>query len=721
MPPINPSRLPALFNEGRQAEAKGNATLAKQRYESVLAVNPNLAEVQFQLGHLLLKTGQAAQAAQHLDRAADLRPSEKAIWQVYARAVQSIADPDRTARFLKKAKAARLDRKLLISMQETLRPKGGKSRISLGSVPPADVERAVALLQSGKLAEAGQLVGRLFKDHPNVAVLADMLGHILSEIGDAREAETHFRRAIELAPNYPETRANFGQFLLRHGRLEEAVTILRSALDLLPEMPGALQNLGIALRRLNRYKAATSALRRALELDPGLVLARMELAESLLSDDAPAEAETVVQPLLTENSPNAASIELNARILAALKQDDAALAEFDQAATVAPGMVKPIFSKALFLQSLGRFEDAEDLLRQVMELDPKNGESYQALMISRKCKPDDPLIERMAELFDDPEVTAQNRMYFGFALAKAMEDTGRYDRVFTYLRPANDYVRDTQPYDRDARRGTMQDYMSMFADLDFSTVSVPDATSFAPIFVTGLPRSGTTLVEQIVASHSRVAGGGELGIAHRELAQAIGGPKDRAKGFQLSGAELSAIGHQIASEMRAVAPEAEIVTDKGVQSYLLIGPIKLALPASRMVIVNRDPRDGALSMYKNHFKPGRHLYTYSLSDLAAYYRDFRRIVDFWREKTPDWIYEIQYEDLIANPEEETRKLIAACGLDWEDACLSFYENKRRVDTLSVHQVRQPLYSSSMQAWRRYEDDLTELLEGLGGEYAPGAS
>lgn len=180
------------------------------------------------------------------------------------------------------------------------------------------------------------------------------------------------------------------------------------------------------------------------------------------------------------------------------------------------------------------------------------------------------------------------------------------------------------------------------------------------------------------------------------------------------------LGDGFEAYMRTLYPDADRITDKSIQSFAYIGLMKLAMPEARFVVVRRDPRDNLLSIYKNVFPEGTHLYAYGVEDLAEYYRQFLRLVEFWREVVPDWFYEVHYEDLVANPAEEARKLIEACNLDWEEACLDFHKTERRVKTLSVYQVRQPMYKTSTRAWERYGDDIRPLLDALGPEYADAA-
>jgi hypothetical protein len=250
--------------------------------------------------------------------------------------------------------------------------------------------------------------------------------------------------------------------------------------------------------------------------------------------------------------------------------------------------------------------------------------------------------------------------------------------------------------------------------MDWQGAQVSGATDAAPIFVTGMPRSGTTLVEQIIASHSRVTGAGELAdstvSALRLLPPVAGG------GFRSATAippgEIARLGQDYAAMMRARFPQTPQITDKSIQTYLTLGLVKLAMPQARIIVVRRDPRDTLLSIYKNLFPEGTHLYAYDQVDLARHYATFVRMIDFWRETVPGWFYEVQYEALVEEPEAQSRALIAACGLDWEEACLNFHANDRKVETLSVFQVRQPISKGSVRAWERYGDRLAPMIGQL---------
>ncbi len=712
MPPVNPARLPQMLREAQALARSGRGAEARARLEAILAAAPAMAEARFLLAQLLLQGGEAAQALAQVQQAAATRPEQPAIWQLAGKAAAALNDPEASARLLQQAKRARIDRALLLNLQSLLRPQPRRSQADLGGAPPAEVQRAIALLQQNKAAEAAALAGRLHKAHPKVALIADIHASALGRLGRSEEAERAHRLAVRLDPSYAEARANLGRFLLDRNRLPEAVEALSAALELLPDLPAALIAMGQAQARMGHAAAAETALRRALTLVPEAVPARLDLAEVLLTANRPAEVAEVLAPLAGKSLPNQADRVLAARALAAEGKTREAEETFAAAVAAAPESAHPLAAQGAFLQELGRFDEAQTALRRAIALRPNDGHLYSTLYTGTRARPDDPLIPAMQAAFDDPATAPENRMQFGYALAKAMEDTGARDRVFTYLRPANDLMKARHPYDIARRERQVADYLAMFEGADWNR-AIPDATDAAPIYVTGLPRSGTTLVEQILASHPEVTGGGELGHGFARLHLALSPALGKARGrLPLDDAALAGLGRQVAEDMARAVPGAARPTDKGITSYMLLGPIRLALPKAKLVAVHRDPRDTLLSMYRNRFAPGRHLYTYDLQQLARYYHGFRKLTDFWRGALGGAVHEIRYEDLLADPEARVRDLLAACGLDWAPECLSFHTNTRRVETLSVHQVRQPLYSSSLGAWRRHEEDLAGMIDLL---------
>ncbi len=468
-----------------------------------------------------------------------------------------------------------------------------------------------------------------------------------------------------------------------------------------------------ALLKQGRVAEARKALRDLVARLPGLAEAWVGLAHIARAerDRAGALAAFERASRLRPNDPNL--LTACAEELSELGQTGRALAIYDRLIAAHPRTVKPRADKAHLLQLVGDFAAAEREFRAALALSPNDGELYRVFLGSKKLKADDPLIAQMERAWAKADLPLRSRVHLGFALAKAMEDSGQYDRVFTYLRPANEGMRKLHPYDIATREKEVEDLIALFRAHDFSSLVPAGHGSFNPIFVTGMPRSGTTLVEQIVSSHPAVTGGGEMAIfgrvAMKQLTNPAGGYVPVAS---VSKAAWQAVGADYERGVRAILGEGAYITDKSIQTYMLLGPMRLALPTARAIVVRRDPRDTLFSIYKNVFAEAKHLYAYDLKDLARYYRTFERMVDFWREAMPQGFAEVTYEDVVADPEPQSRALVAAAGLEWDPACLDFTQNSRAVKTLSAHQVRQPLYASSVGAWKRYEADLAEMLDEL---------
>lgn len=722
MLPINPSQIPAIYAEALRLQNAGKTGEALQRYSVILGVRPDVPEVHFQLGRIFLTGARPAKAAEHLRIAAGLKPAESAIWSLYGEAVLADADDASARTFLTDAGGGKAPAGLIAKVREKLNPKKSRSTASIGKAPKEDLDRLATFLNAGRFSEAEALGAELCRRHPRVAILFDMLAAAQVQLGNTEAAEASFRKAIALDPNYAEARNNFGRFLMMAGRDDEAEREIRAATRLMPGLVLAHQNLAALLLHKQDNDEAIKSARKAISLNPRSVDTHRILGTLLVRKKDDAGAEEAFETVLRLGGGDA---EIHSALgLAQMAQgkDDLAMQHFNRAIELAPEASLTHCRKGLLLQRNGDFAGAEVCLRHALKLDPRNGEYYRYLLTSKKLKADDPLIEQMQTIFDDPETSDTDRRHLGFALSKVMEDTKQHDRVFAYLKTANALIRKEFPYDIGLRRKEIDGIKALYGNVDFDAQAIPGCTDYAPIFVTGMPRSGTTLVEQIIASHSRVTGGGEIGYAAREAYRISVNEKTNQflSWSQITPSDIAALGQRYAAHMQEQFPDAIQMSDKSIQTYSFMGLIKLAVPKSKMIVVRRDPRDNLLSIFKNVFLEGTHLYAYNLRDLGLYYRMFEELIEFWRERIPGWFYEIQYEDLVANPEVEARKLIEACGLEWEDQCLSFYENKRRVDTLSVFQVRQPIYSSSTKAWERYADELGEMFEALGMAGSNGA-
>lgn len=711
---LDPKQLQALYAEAMKLQAEGRHPAALDRYGRIIAANPRIAEAHFQIGRIHTAAGQSPRALPHLAAAAALKPAEPAIWQAWADAVALAADEAAETALLQAVKQAQLAPRLRIALQDRFAPHRPRP---VPGIPPAlrpVLDRIARLGSAGKLAEAERLATAEAARHPQSAGLANALGIAQLRIGRHAAALASFQRAASLERGYADALNNMGQLLLELNRAEEAVAPLRAAVMAAPNWPVALTNLADALNRTRQERAALAYARKAARLAPKAAPTLIVLANTHTRLGDHAAAAEVLRDAVAAAPTRPDALVLLAQALSRLGQDQDALALYDRALDLAPRLSTALSGKAQLLQTLGDFEAAEIWFRRCFQADPSNGENYRLFIASHKTRADDPLLAQMIARFDDPATRDTDRMNLGFAIAKALEDLKDYGRVFPYLNTANALMRKQWPYDIHQRLDEIRDFKAALEGFDFHAARIEGASDYAPIFVTGMPRSGTTLVEQIISSHSAVSGAGEVGIAAGLALAALRGPDG---GLRRAGdvpdAVFAALGHNYADAMRARFPDAPHVTDKSILTYQYMGLIRLALPKARFVVVRRDPRDTLLSIYKNKFAEGTHLYGYSLRDLGLYYRSFIDMVEFWRARVPDWFHVVEYEDLVANPEAESRRLIDACGLAWEDQCLDFHKNTRKVETLSVFQVRQPISKGSVKAWQRYEAEIGEMVEALG--------
>ncbi|SIS55488.1 Sulfotransferase family protein [Roseivivax lentus] len=397
---------------------------------------------------------------------------------------------------------------------------------------------------------------------------------------------------------------------------------------------------------------------------------------------------------------------------AAAGDADAALAAHDGRIRAAPSKIGPRADKALYLQRIGRFDEAEAIFRHLLRRHPREGSLYRMFFAGQKIGADDPLLHALRKTLNNPKTTDEARAQAYFAMAKALFDQDRGAEAFAALHKANGLQRRMAPYDDAARRAEQLAIRAAQEGADLAPVGDPEAPH--PVFVTGMPRSGTTLAEQIIAAHSEATAGGELAHALKLVWS------DFVKNGQM--APLRAIPEaQIAEFARAyralarrdTGARAGVFTDKSIQNHLIYGYLSRALPGARFIVIHRDPRDIALSIYRNHFTTGSHRYGNDLRDIASAIKDFRASITYWKGRLGDRLVEVRYEDLVHSPEPEARRLIAAAGLEWEEACLSFHKSKAAVKTLSIAQVRQPIHAGRAAAWTKFETELAPFIAAWG--------
>jgi tetratricopeptide (TPR) repeat protein len=488
-------------------------------------------------------------------------------------------------------------------------------------------------------------------------------------------------------------------------RWADAIPLLREIVRFDPKNALAHRNLGLACQAGARTAEAVASLQRAVELQPSLESALIHLAAALLQQGRTTEALVVLRKLSRRAEDPLARRLYSARALAMEGKPDEAEKEFRRLIALAPQMAEPRAFLGELLSIRGMFEEAAEHLTLAIEEIPA---AFKKLsVVKRFTQIDRPLLDRMRSLAEGPGLNAMARASVQFGLGKAFDDLGDYAEAMRQYEAAN-RLRGTERPDRAALvakyNSIIEGYTGEALGGARQLLARPACPGDdLPVLIIGMPRSGTTLVEQILSSHPAVAAGGELPFwAQRERDWQTSGIGSLEEG------KLSRVAEDYRAELRRVGPKALRVTDKRPRNFEPLGLIHLALPDARIVHCRRNPVDTCLSIFFANFAAG-HEFAWDRGDLAFFYRQYERLIEHWRRVLPaDRFTEVQYETLVAYREAETRRLIDFCGLDWDEACLAPERNRRTVNTASLWQARQPVYATSVERWRRYEPWLGEL-------------
>ena len=567
----------------------------------------------------------------------------------------------------------------------------------------------------GRLDEALARYDQALALKPNFASAFNNRGNVLRDLARLEDAVGNYDKALALKPAYPEALNNRGVVLRDLKRPEAALADFDKAIALRPNYTDALNNRGTALADLRRLGEAMDSYDRALACDPthaGTLNNRGSVLRSL--KQFPEALESFDRALRFEPT-NADAQNNRGNVLANLGRSADALKSYEQALTLDPGHAEAYNNKGLLLAELGRFEEANQAIATAVKLAPRTVRFYFNLAEHKKLAAGDPHIPAMEELARDMSaLCGDEQIDLHFALGKAYADLGRQSESFRHLLDGNALKLKQVNYDEEAQLEIMDRMRKAFPRDVMRAHEGQGEGSRAPVFIIGMPRSGSTLVEQILASHPEVFAAGEIDDFDRTIQDLC---QDRIAVSPESLATLPspawrAAGTNYVLRLRRAAPEAARITNKKLNNFRIAGLIHLALPHARIIHIRRDPIDTCVSCFSKQFADDLP-YTYGLRELGRYYRAYEALMDHWRGVLPAHVMlEVQYEELVADLEGQARQILSHCGLDWDPRCLDFHKAERPVRTASKAQVRQPLFQSSVGRWRAHAEFLGPLLAEL---------
>jgi tetratricopeptide (TPR) repeat protein len=718
-----------LLTTAIEMHRSGQLGPASQLYQKVLAREQENAEALHLLGVLNHQQGHNDRAIELIRRAVALRPNAHAYHANLAEAYRALGDNERAVGCCRAALA--------------IWPNYPEALCNLGA----------ALQGLGRHSESVEHLKRALELRPDFVVAHNNLGIGLRELGQKDEALEHFRRAVELEPSFAPAQTNLGQTLLDRGEAEQALPHCQEAVRLDPNSAALHHNLGNVLRVLDKPVDAKVSYLEALRLNPKLAIASAHLGlvlqrEGQLSDGLVWMKKAVeLEPenagfwewlaeLYDEMEEPAESIPCWERVIAidadragphlslgwAFQEEGRltdAREQYDTAIRLQPEYAAVYLNLGGLQEELGDLAGAEEAFRTALKLQPSYALPHARLATLLRGKLSDDDRTALQERLTDEKLGQGPRGRLLFALAHVLDGQHEYTRAAECLREANALTIETN----EKRRGYAPIDHERFVDgllrgFDrelFTRLSGAGSSSRRPVFVFGLPRSGTTLIEQVLASHSQIYGAGELRLARRSF-EAIPGllgrtdpPRDCIP--YLDQQTVKTLAEQHLAHLAAIDfGNNPRIVDKMPDNYMYVGLLSILFSNAVFIHCRRDLRDIAVSCWMTDFRSIR--WANDVNQIASRFQQYHRVMSHWKRVLATPIQEVNYEETVTDLEGVAKRLIAACGLAWEPACLEFHRTERPIRTASVMQVRQPVYQRSVARWKNYEPALGELFAAL---------
>jgi len=691
--PSKPSSQRGVLQQAQALHRIGHFPQAEALYRRILFAKPNHVEALYYLGILAQQVGKSEIAVDLIRKALNSKPD-------FLNGYINLG-------IILSGQGKYDEAEICFRHALTFKPDFAEIHFNLGN----------ALFDQDKQDEAVACYHMAIRLQPDYAEAHNNLGIALRDQGNLDEAIACFRQALFLKPDFSDAHYNLGNILSDKGILDEAGVSFRKALSLNPDDADVCYNLGITLKEQGKLDEAVACLRKALSLRPDYAEAYNNLGGILSDQDRPDEALACFRKALSLRPDYAEAHNNQGGILSDQGKPEEAIACYKMALTLKPDYTEALNNLGLLLSQLGRMDEAVTCFRKALNQKRNNTQAYKGLSILVKSTEADDVVRTMEDLYNQKEeISDADRIELGFALGKVFEDLGDYDKAFAFILEANQLKRGIYENSVQNDKDLFERIKKVFSPDFFASHPDSGNKDRTPIFVVGMPRSGTTLVEQILASHPSVFGAGELTIL-TELTNSLCTGETLAPFpeclMDLDSGALEKMGADYVDKIRKHSSLATRITDKMPGNFLRIGLIKTILPEAKVIHCVRNPMDTCFSIFKNDFSK-KHAYAYDMEELGRYYTFYSNLMAHWENVLPGFMHTLRYEEMVADQQKQTKSLLDFCGLPWADACLTFHKTERKVDTASLAQVRQPIYKDSVALWKRYEKHLEPLRKAIYG-------
>jgi tetratricopeptide (TPR) repeat protein len=585
-----------------------------------------------------------------------------------------------------------------VQAQNSLKELDNKvNKVKHKSLSRAQLDSVINLINSGQIKQAIGLLNPLMQKYPNAPILYNLSGICFNSVSNFDDAIKMFAEAIKIKPDYAEAFYNHASAQKKIGRFQGAIESYKKAIQITPNYLDAYNNLGNIYKDLGYLDDAVDCYKWAIAYGPEYAIAHINLASLYSSFDS-----------------------------------RKALHHYQKAISINPDYPEAHFSLGTVLSSLGQKNESIVSYEKALKLRPDYTEAHNALSTVKTYKKNDAQALKMENLLKKNDLNLSERISLNFGLAKVNEDLDNSKKFFKYLNEGNKLNKEKSNFSLSDDIEGISKIREVFQSFDLNALKQPlKKGNPRPIFIVGMPRSGTSLVEQILSSHNEVFGAGELDFLSKSILRGIHKEFYGDKEFdflsknilrdinainisQITSSNFFAeISSKYYKSLSSFNFSENVFTDKMPLNFRFIGFVLAAFPDAKIVHLNRNPMATCWSIYKHFFKSNGNGYASNFDDLSSYYLMYQDLMEFWHKAFPNKIYDLSYEDLTLSQEIESRKLIDYCNLNWDDSCLNFHENTRAVHTTSGLQVREKMYQGSSEAWRKYEQYLEPLISKIG--------